>query len=238
MPVDIFKRPPWQGIVGGVCLAANYYGMIEGIRLSGPSNAGILIQIAPVMVVILGILAFKERMSRDQVFGFFVASGGFYLFCIDQQSGSHDVGLYHSANSYIFFAAVVWVGFMACQKRLSLHYPPQNLNLLVFVTATLALAPWVDWTDFLRANLIGWALLVSLGLNTLFAYGALAEAVRCVPLSYISVTTSLNPLITVGLMQWVGNSGGEWLPPDALGLVGWVGAMLAVVGVVLVVRKN
>jgi drug/metabolite transporter (DMT)-like permease len=35
----------------------------------------------------------------------------------------------------------------------------------------------VEWGEFFKSSIVGWSLLIVLGLNTLLAYGALAEAV-------------------------------------------------------------
>ena len=55
----LLRHPPIIGILGGAALAANYFGMTQGIHLSGASNAAIIIQVAPLLLVIAGVLFFK-----------------------------------------------------------------------------------------------------------------------------------------------------------------------------------
>ncbi len=237
-PADIIKKPPLLGVIAGVCLAANYFSVIQGIHYSGPSNAAILIQCAPVLLVIVGVVMFKETWSREQVLGFFICLSGFILFYLDKMKGVGDVNLYGLANGFILFGAVSWVVFMVCQKTLSDRYPAQNLNLLIFGCAAISLWPLADHSELSGMSFGDGCLLVFLGLNTLFAYGALAEAVRCIPLAYISVITALNPLLTVSLMQVVPKWLPERVPVEFMGLQGYIGALIAIMGVIFVVQKS
>ncbi|HAX45507.1 MAG TPA: hypothetical protein DCX78_01595, partial [Nitrospina sp.] len=120
----------------------------------------------------------------------------------------------------------------------SAKYSAQNLNLLVYAVAAIALIPLVEWNEFLKGGFAGWLLLIVLGLNTLLAYGALAEAVECIPLSLISILITLNPLITLSGM-WILNAlVVETLPMENISGSGYMGGAIAVGGVVLVVASS
>ena len=234
-PGEILSRPPILGILGGACLSGNYFAVTQGVHFSSPANMAILIQIAPVLLVIVGVYGFREKLQRRQVLGMAVAVVGFYLFYVDQRDNSGDPELYSFANGYIFFAAIVWVGYMVCQKSLSVSYGAQQLNLLVYATATVVLLPLVRWGDFIGGSAEGWAIMIFLSINTLLAYGALAESVKHIPLWLISIIIVLNPIITLlGMLVLPGFSSG-WLEPETIATVGYTGALIAVSGVVLVV---
>lgn len=235
-PAAIIRRPPFLGVVAGVCLAGNYYGMIKGIHLSTPSNTAIMIQIAPVLLVFIGMIFFKEQLKRAQVLGVLVAVTGFFLFYMDQKNHAVDTGLFAAANYYILFAAVVWAGFMVCQKILK--QDAQLLNLLIFGTASIVLLPMMQWSELAGASFGYWLLIVSLGLNTLIAYGTLGEAVKCLPLSYISVIVTLNPLITLAAMRVLPLINPSWVDAEVLGVAGYIGALGALTGVVMVVKNH
>jgi len=115
-PSRFLRKPPLLGILAGASLAANYFGMTESVNLSSPTNAAILIQLAPVVLVIVGVTFFKERVNWQQFFGFVIAALGFSLFYLDQLGKAKDTGLYSSATAYILFAAVIWVLYISCQK--------------------------------------------------------------------------------------------------------------------------
>ena len=163
--------------------------------------------------------------------GVVMAIVGFYLFYLDRVGNAVDNTNYSIANGWVIFAAVVWVFYMICQKQLSIKYSAQTLNLLVYAVAMVALVPLVGWDEFFKGGVVGWLLLVILGLNTLLAYGALAEAIECIPLSLISILITLNPLISLGGMWTLNTLGVGALPLENISWYGYLGGVIAVSGV-------
>jgi len=166
-----------------------------------------------------------------------VAGSGLFLFFHDQQSRIQNAGEYYYANFLIILAAMIWVGYMVSQKFLSRHYGAQSLNLLVYGVASFTLIGGVEWEDFTSAGTIPWLSLIFCAVNTLLAYGALAEAVKYIPLALISVIISLNPLITLLGMKILPEMGFAGLQADPVGSFGYFGGAIAVTGVVLVVYR-
>ncbi|MDH5761676.1 MAG: DMT family transporter [Nitrospinota bacterium] len=236
-PEAVLLAPPVMGILSGIFLAANYYCFLKGVETSSPSNAGILIQTAPVLLVILGVVLFNERFDRKQGVGLFVAVVGFILFYRDQ-SLKLGAGDYTESTLYVEAAALLWVGYMVFQKKLAGLHEAQNLNLLVYGTAAVVLTPAVTWADFNGGHPGSWVLMAFLGLNTLLAYGCLAEAVKYIPLWLLSVVITLNPFITLAVMHLLPTVAPGLVTPEAIGLWGYIGAGTAVIGVIMVIRKN
>ncbi len=228
-------RPPVLGALGGVFLAGNYYMMTEGIHLSGPSNSAVLIQIAPVLLTLVSVVYFGERLTARQATGLGVCALGFLLFFKEQNRVSLDPSIYSWSSILIIAAAVSWVGFMICQKLLSQRFDLPLLSMLFYGTAAFALAPFANGASLVSLDWRDAALLIFLGANTLIAYGALAEAVKYIPLTLISVITALNPLLTMLGMQLLSTYFPGYLPVELITVSGYVGAFLAISGVVLVV---
>ncbi|MBT3516270.1 MAG: DMT family transporter, partial [Nitrospina sp.] len=80
----VLRQPPIIGILGGAALAANYFGMTQGVHLSGASNAAIIIQTAPLLLVVAGVIFFKETIGFRQLMGIAISITGFYLFYLDR----------------------------------------------------------------------------------------------------------------------------------------------------------
>jgi len=237
-PGAILRQPPLLGICGGLCLAANYFYFVLGVKLSSPSNAGILIQLAPVLVVIIGVTVFKERFNRAQGIGLGLAVIGLVLFFRDQSGQALDPEKYATAYFYVFLAAVTWALYLTFQKQLSVKFEAQQLNLLVYGTAAVGLAFTVHWPGFEGHSLGSWALMIFLGINTLLAYGCLAEAVKYIPISLISVIIVINPFITIAAMQVLPSWMPQWLEPEMIGGSGFIGAFTAIAGVMMVIHQQ
>ena len=94
-----------------------------------------------------------------------------------------------------------------------------------------------DWNDFTGLQWEDWALLVFLGINTIVAYGAIAEAIKLIPLSLISMLVAVNPLVTLAGMMAIEQILPGQLVVDAIGVVGYLGALAAITGVILVVPR-
>ncbi|MGB0583120.1 MAG: EamA family transporter, partial [Limisphaerales bacterium] len=77
------------------------------------------------------------------------------------------------------------------------------------------------------------AVLIFCGFNLVIAYGCFTEALQHWEASRISATLSLIPLTTLGVLECCE----RWIPTfgqsEGLNLLGWVGAVLVVVGSML-----
>ncbi len=237
-PAKIILRPPLVGILTGILLAGNYFYFLEGVNFSGPANSAVLIQVAPVMVALAGIFIFKERFNKWQTIGLCITVAGLCLFYLERSSQSADTDVYTEANLYIFIGAVLWAGYMVLQKTLSQDFKAQHLNLLIYGVAAATFAPWIIWSELSASGIKEWALIIFLGVNTLLAYGALAEAIKYIPVSLISVIITINPLITLTATYFMADIFPGLIAPELVGLLGWLGACAAVTGVVLVARKK
>ncbi len=236
-PESILVSPPGFGVLAGLFLAGNYYYFLRGVETSSPSNAGILIQTAPVLLVILGVVLFKETFHRKQGIGLAIAVVGFVLFFRDQ-SRQWGGEVYTEATLYVQAAGLLWVGYVVFQKKLAVRYNAQHLNLLVYGTAAVVLTPTVIWADFNNTHFGSWVLMIVLGINTLLAYGCLAEAINYIPLWLLSVVITLNPFITLAVMQILPVVAPGLVTPEVIGLWGYIGACTAIAGVVMVIRKD
>lgn len=235
---EIFKTPPVLGIIAGFALAGNYLGFTTGVDLTSPSNAQILIQIAPLLVVVAGVVYFKEHLTILQKSGFAIAAAGFLLFYRDQL---HHLVItsqqYTLGNLWIIFSAVAWAIFAVCQKNLVRFWAPQQINLLIYLVAAMIFSPLAVFQEFQGMNLSDWLTLIFLGANTLIAYGTLGEALKLIPANQVSAIIVLNPLITLIVAGVLSAQKLPWLSSESTTLVGYAGALLLLAGVGLVVKK-
>jgi len=232
----IVKKPPLLLMLAALCLTFNYLAFAKGIELTSPSNAQIFIQLGPMLLAVVGIIVFKERISIRQGFGFLLAGGGLALFFRDQFAnllGSQEI--YISGVIWVIMSAIAWTIYASLQKKLVQSHHAQQLNIVIFGLPMLVLIPFVDFSVFATFTPGLWLLLVCLGIITIIAYGCLAEAFRYIEANKISVIVTLNPIITFAAMAVIGSMNVDWIEAEVTTIFGVFGALIVVVGAVLVV---
>ncbi len=236
----VLVKPPVLAVVAGICLTVNYLTYLAGVHLTGPSNAQVLIQLAPLMFAGLGIACFGERLARRQIIGVVGALAGFAAFYSDQLTGRvGDASGYREGTLMILIAAFAWTGYAALQKLLTRRgSAPQDMNLVLYALPAIVMLPWVDFGAMTELSLGFWVLLVFLGANTLLAYGALGEALKRLPAHEVSLIITLNPLITLVVMAVLDALAVEWIASDRVTGLGYLGAFCVVAGVFQVLARS
>jgi drug/metabolite transporter (DMT)-like permease len=234
----ILTSPPILGLVCGLGLAGNYIGYMIGLSLTGASNAQIMIQVAPISLILIGVFYFKEYPTRTQLAGFIIAAAGFALFYKDQlNSATRGAENYNVGNMWILFAAISWTLFAAVQKVLLKKFPANQLNLLNYALGTLLLFPFCNTAIFANLDFWQWSMMCIAGLNTVLAYGSLAIAFKKIPASEVSIIVTMNPLVTLLFMFILDQMAVTWVENEPLHLLGAAAAIVVVIGVILAVRK-
>ena len=137
-----------------------------------------------------------------------------------------------------FSGAVAWAIYAAFQKRLVVHYPVGTLNVFIFGLPVLLYLPFVNFESLAHLSFGYWALLVFLGANTLISYGCLSLALKYLEAGKVSIIIILNPIITfilMGLLSWMQV---DWIASEHFSVLSIMGALIALCGAILVVRKN
>jgi RarD protein len=232
----VLRKPPLLAVLAAVALTLNYLGYIGGLARTSPSNAQVLIQLAPLILAGLGVVVFKERMARNQLVGVGLALLGFIAFAYDQYESALVVREHLMLGNLILFgAAVAWALYAVFQKvLLERGHAPQDLNLVLYGLPALTLWPLVDFGALAGMSLALWLLMMFLGANTLVAYGALGEAFKRLPAYQVGMIVTLNPLITLASMEMLKAMEVEWVPRDSVGWMGYVAALLVVTGIGMV----
>ena len=234
--LKILRRPPLLAILAGLALAINYFGFMKGVELTTAGNTQIMIQSAPMMLILVGVFYFKETLRGRQLVGVLLASAGFAFFYWDQIILSFvDKEKYFTGNLWIYLAAITWVLFASFQKMLSKKISPQEVNLIIYFVAAIGLFPLSQIQGLASLSLFQWSFLIALGLNTIVAYGALGEALKRIPASHVSLIIALNPLLTLCLLKAMELLNIQWIPPEPVSWRGYFGALLVFSGVAITV---
>lgn len=235
----IFRRPPLALIIAGVFLGINYFGFLMGINYTTPSNAQVVMQIGPIILAVVGVLIYKEKLSIRQITGFLIAGIGLFFFYREQISNLiEQEAIYNQGMLFILMGASSWVVYATLQKRLVIDHAPQKLNLVIYGIPALAYIPLVQFSSLAGLSWEMWLLMIFLGLNTLVAYGALAEALKYTEANKISIIITCNPIITILVMGALELLAVSWIEPEDLNLKALASGILVILGAVLVVARR
>lgn len=217
--------------LAALLLIGNYVGYLLGVQFTSPSNAQLLIQMAPLLMALGGIFIFKERYTRGQWLGLGIIVTGLLLFFNDQFGNQ-----FISKQNYLlgvlslFLAAVSWAGYALLQKQLLMKLPSQHILGFIYAFAALALWSFAKPSSLLPLDGLHWALLLFCCINTLVAYGAFAEALVHWQASRVSAVLAMTPLLCLLAVSAVHSLWPQYIAPEHVTTLGIVGALLVVVG--------
>ncbi len=231
--IAILKRPPLLLIIAAIGLGVNYFGYMQGLHYTTPSNAQVIIQTAPIMLSLVGIFIFKEKVNYKQIGGFLLAGIGLYLFYRNQlQAFMNNIDDFNAGFIWIETAAVGWVIYAALQKKLLTKYHAQALNMVIYGIPAILFTPLADFSAFANVPAGYWWIVVFLGLNTLIAYGSLALAFKYTQAYKVSIVIVLNPIVTITAIAIFAYFNVTWIDAENLSFSSLIGAILLLGGAV------
>jgi drug/metabolite transporter (DMT)-like permease len=235
----IFLKPPWELVVATIGLSINYIGFMIGVKLTGPSNAQVIIQIGQVLLALSGIFLFHEKVRKQQIIGFSVVIVGFVLFYFEQLRNVIFIrGDYNLGTLFLVLGAVSWTLYAVMQKKLVHHYPSQTLNLFLYGIPTLLYLPFANFHTLGSLSIGWWALLAFLGANTLIAYGCMNASLKYIDANKVSAILINNPILTFIIMAVLSWMQVGWIEHEHFSLLAWTGALMFILGAFLVVRTG
>lgn len=212
-------------------LLANYLFYILGLHHITPSAAQILIQLAPLLLLIGSVVLFKERFLRLQWLGVVGLIAGMLLFFHQRLTDSiFTSDSYLAGVALIVAAAITWCFYGLAQKKLQVVHNAKDILFLICITGTILFWPLAEPTQILALNATELAVLIFCGVNTIIAYGSFGLAMSHWESSRVSAILPLAPLLTLlftyGLNRWT-TAG---IPAEPMDWLGILGALLVVGG--------
>jgi drug/metabolite transporter (DMT)-like permease len=212
-------------------LIGNYVLYLLGLDFVEPGTAQVVIQLAPMFLLLGGLFVFHEPFRGRQWLGIGVLVAGLLVFFHDR------LGLLASPRDgagrgvwLIIAAAVTWAAYGLAQKRLGRHLSPSHVLLVVYVAAVPLLLPAADPAALLELNGAGVALLAFASVNTLVAYGCFAEAMKAWEAARVSAVLAVTPLATLATVAVVHGWAPTLVPADPVDALSLFGAGMVVAG--------
>ncbi|NMZ61215.1 DMT family transporter [Pseudomonas nitroreducens] len=212
-------------------LTGNYVCYLIGLRMLTPGTTQLVIQIAPILLLLGSLFVFKESFSIGQALGLAVLIFGFGLF-FNQRLAElfSSLGEYTTGVLIVVFAAFIWTFYGLAQKQLLTQWTSVQVMMVIYLGCGALLTLWAHPLEALDLSpLQGW-LLLACCLNTLVAYGAFAEALAHWEASRVSATLAITPLVTFASVALAASLWPEFVLPEDLNGLAYVGALLVVSG--------
>ncbi|PAU87947.1 EamA family transporter [Pseudomonas sp. WN033] len=216
-------------------LACNYVLYLMALNRLTPGTMQLIIQVAPIMLMIGSMLVFRERFGLGQVLGLAVLVLGFGLF-FNQRLGE----LFTQLSGYTLgilialAAAFSWTLYGLAQKQLLTVWSSVTVMMVIYLGSSVLLLPLVEPAQILQLSHLQLWLLAGCCLNTLVAYGAFAEALVHWEASRVSATVATTPLLTFSMVALGALLWPSVVEPELLNSLAYIGALLVVGGSALI----
>ena len=177
--------------------SVNNLAFLSGLQYISPTAAQVMIQIAPLLIVISGVVFFRESFGGLQWAGAPVLAGGILLFFHDQLGelfggfSSGSLGIV-----YINLAALAWAACATAQKKLMRIYGSFPLMWMIYVVGLVLMTPFANPSAV--AGLDAWRewVLLYCCATTVIGYGLFSEALKLWEASRVGAVVAVTPLFT------------------------------------------
>ncbi|MEH2193293.1 MAG: DMT family transporter [Nostoc sp.] len=216
-------------------LGINYFFFMQGLALTSPANAEVLIQLSTLLLGFGGLVIFKERYHLYQWIGVSVMICGYVLFFHEQLTNlitAH--GTYILGSILIALGATAWAIYALAQKQLLQSLSSPSIMLIVYGGCALLFTPLARVKSIFILDPFHLGILVFCALNTLIAYGAFAESLEHWEASRVSAVIALAPIVTLILVAVISSVVPNLIPSEHFSFVAIFGAALVVTGSVAI----
>lgn len=210
---------------------SNYVMYLMGLKYISPGSAQVVIQLAPMFMLLGGLIIFKESFALLQWVGFCILVLGIALFFNPRFSDLvSDVGAYDLGIFWVAFSALAAAVYALAQKRLLRLLSPEGIMFYIYLFGGFLLLFSATPSQGLALTPIQMGLVFLSAVITLVSYVSFATSMKHIEVSRVSMVLALNPLFTVGNMALATFVFPGFVEPESLNMLSWIGAILVVVG--------
>ncbi len=191
------KRELLLLLISGVAMGINWVLLFEAYRYTSVSIATLSYYFAPVLVMLASPLLFRERLTKKQIFCFFMSTLGLVLIIgIGSFGGGRDgIGILFGLGAAVFYATVVLM------NKYIKEVAGIQRTFMQFAGAILILLPYVMLTGGVRLQRLdgtGWIFLLIVGLlHTGVAYCMYFSSLKSISGQSTAILSYIDPLVAV-----------------------------------------
>ena len=183
-------------LLSGAAMGANWILLFEAYKYTTVSVATLSYYFAPVIVMVVCPLLFKEKLGGKQILCFVMATIGLVLITGTAGGGSQDLlGIAFGLGAAGLYAIVMLLNKFI-KGVAGLHR-----TFIQFLAAVVTLVPYVALTNGFHLgglNTLGWGALLCVGMiHTGFTYCLYFTALKELPGQKVAILSYIDPLVAV-----------------------------------------
>ncbi len=214
-------------------LLINYLFYLLGLDHITSSAAQIVIQLAPLFLLLGSVAIFKERLSSWQWLGVFTFCIGILLFFHQRLNSAVATDEHYLTGiMYIIFSAIAWAGYGLAQKQLIKFESSSDILLILYIAGTLCFLPFSEPAQIINLNSLELGLLAFVSVNTIIAYSSFGFAITHWEASRVSAAITLTPLLTLLFVRLLNHWHPGYIEVEPMDLLSWFGGLLVVSGAI------
>lgn len=212
-------------------LSLNYVLYTIGLDFSTPNTAQVMIQLAPVLLGLGGLIIFKETFSLRQTVGVVILVTGLILFFDDR----YDEILEGASSLWlgivtIAISAALWATYGLAQKQLLTVLPGRTIMFTVYCAGSILYLVRARPLSALVLTHVEWLLMLLSAAVTAASYVSLAAAMNHLEASRVSVVLATPPLFTVAMVALLTPLVPTYVDPEPISYLTAFGICLVVLG--------
>ncbi|BAZ05345.1 DMT family transporter [Calothrix sp. NIES-3974] len=231
-PIQQFKTTTWQLLaIATLFLALNYIFFLQGLALTSATTAQVIIQLAPFLMGLGGLIFFRERYTLPQWLGVVTLITGFVLFFHEKlvnlqiNTEQFELGILS-----VVIAALAWAIYALAQKQLLQQLSSAQIMLIIYGGCSCLFVFFITTSVFQSLSPLHWFTLGFCALNTLIAYGCFSESLQHWEASRVSALVATTPIVTFLSVLISSRLIPQHIAPEILSLSGICGGVLVVTG--------
>lgn len=204
----------------GVAMGVNWILLFEAYRYTTVSVATLSYYFAPVIVIILSPILFREKLTKKQIICFVMSTIGLVMIIDVTNIGEgsfHLMGILFGLGAAVFYAMVILL------NKFIKGVSGIHRTLLQFFAAILVLIPYVCFTGGIHLGTLngkGWICLLIVGLvHTGITYCMYFSSLKDLSGQEAAILSYIDPLVAVVVSVLVLKEGISWLQLLGGGLV-------------------
>lgn len=221
-------------LIAAIALLGNFILYMVGLDYLNPEATAVLIQLAPILLLLGSIYFNGERLNAMEWVGACVLVAGLVLFF--NQRLAHLFGAVGNDTMGVLImlgAAASWSIYALMQKRLLQAMGSIQLTLMLYTAGAIVLAVMASPLVLLQMTPLETGALLFGCLNMVFGYGAFTEALRVWQAAKVSAVIALAPVFTIITMQVAVWGWPQHFSSSELNVAAYVGAVVVVAGSML-----